>query len=173
MGRLSDIGWKRLGVLIDEHGEDGALHMICDSVACGMSLSEVCKNEGMPYSVLWRWLKGDGERMAAYEDALDARADAEAHKMIEISDNASIDDVQVAGLKVKARQWVVERWGRKRYGNRDEKGGSGITVVLNRGLRADVDGGVLTISADGRKGYQDVEVVGDDLPELSGGGSGG
>jgi hypothetical protein len=125
MGKLSDIGWKRLGVLIDEHGEDGALHMICDSVACGMSLYEICKNEGMPYSVLWRWLKGDGERMAAYEDALDARADAEAHKMIEISDNASIDDVQVAGLKVKARQWVVERWGRKRYGNRDEKGGSG------------------------------------------------
>lgn len=131
MGRLSDLGWKRLGVLIDEHGEDGALHMICDSVACGMSLYEICKNEGMPYSVLWRWLKGDSERMAAYEDALDARADAEAHKMIEISDNASIDDVQVAGLKVKARQWVVERWGRKRYGNRDEKGGGGGAVSFN------------------------------------------
>jgi hypothetical protein len=123
MGKLSDIGWKRLGVLIDEHGEDGALHMICDSVACGMSLYEVCKNEGMPYSVLWRWLKGDGERMVAYRDALAARADMEAHRMLEIADGASVEDVAVGKLRVDTRKWLSERWGKGMYGK--EEGGSG------------------------------------------------
>jgi len=97
--------------------------MICDSVACGMSLFEVCKNEGMPYSVLWRWLKGDGERMVAYRDALAARADMEAHRMLEIADGASVEDVAVGKLRVDTRKWLSERWGKGMYGK--EEGGSG------------------------------------------------
>ena len=81
MGAMAKVGWQRMDVLVGEHGAEDVLHMVCDQVANGMSLSEVSRAEGIPYSVLWKWL-GEGSRMDAYRAALEARADLEAHEML-------------------------------------------------------------------------------------------
>lgn len=135
-----------MDALVEEHGADDVLHMVCDQVSGGMSLSEVSKAEGVPYSVLWKWLS-DGDRMAAYRDALAARADMEAHRMLEIADGSSVEDVVVGKLRVDTRKWLSERWGKGMYG-KEEGGGGGITVVVQRGLTAEVAGGVLRIGQE-------------------------
>lgn len=133
-------------MLVSEHGEGDVLHMVCDQVANGMKLSDICRAEGILYSVLWKWLKGKDERMAGYREALEARAELEAHRMLEIADEATVEDVAVANLRVKARQWIAGKWGKGMYGDRDEKGGGGITVVVQRG-------GCLTVVDGQDKGY--------------------
>lgn len=149
MGAMTKAGWQRMDVLVSEHGEDDVLHMVCSQVADGMSLSDISRAEGMPYSVLWRWLKGKDERMAAYGDALEARADAQAHEMLAISDGATAEDVGVAGLRIKARQWLSGKWGKARYGDEKEKGVGGVTVVVNRGGGTQVTAGGETLVIEG------------------------
>jgi len=115
---LRKLGWQRMDVLVDEHGEEGVLDMVCGMVSDGESLSDVSKVEGVPYSVMWRWLGGKPERMAAYKAALEARADKEAHETLRIADGAGVDDVQVAKLRVEARKWVASKWGNAQYGDK-------------------------------------------------------
>ena len=49
MGEMAKVGWQRMDVLVGEHGDDDVLHMVCDQVSGGMSLSDVSKAEGIPY----------------------------------------------------------------------------------------------------------------------------
>lgn len=145
MGAMTKVGWQRMDVLVGEHGEDDLLHMVCEQVGGGMSLSELAQVEGVPYTVLWKWLKGKDERWGAYQDALEAKADLEAHRMLEIADGAVVEDVAVAGLRVKTRQWLSSKWGKRQYGEREEKGGGGITVVVQRGMTAEIEKNILKI----------------------------
>ena len=115
MGAIAKLGWQRMDALVVDHGAEDVLHMICDQVADGMSLSEVGQNEGIPYSVLWRWLNAEG-RMEAYRLALEARADKEAHDVLHIADGATAEEVGVAKLRVDARKWAASKWDRERYG---------------------------------------------------------
>ena len=115
MGNIAKLGWQRMDVLVSEHGAEDVLHMVCDQVANGMSLSEIGGNEGIPYSVLWRWLNAEG-RMEAYRVALEARADKEAHDVLHIADGATAEEVGVAKLRVDARKWAASKWDRERYG---------------------------------------------------------
>jgi len=115
MGELAKLGWQRMDVLVGEHGAEDVLHMVCDQVADGMSLSEISKVEGVPYSVLWRWLNAEG-RMESYRVALEARADKEAHDVLHIADSATVEEVGVAKLRVDARKWAASKWDRERYG---------------------------------------------------------
>ena len=132
MGGLAKLGWQRLDVLVGEHGAEDVLHMVCDQVANGMSLSEVSKAEGVPYSVLWKWLGAEG-RMEAYRVALEARADLEAHELLSIADCATEEGIGVAKLRVDARKWISGKWGRKVYGDGNGIGGGGfggVTIVI-------------------------------------------
>lgn len=157
MGNVAIDGWRRMDALVLDHGDDGVLHMICDRVSDDMSLTDVSRAEGVPYSVLWKWLSGKDERMAAYRDALEARADAEAHRMLEIADTARVEDVVVGKLRVDTRKWLSERWGKRTYGKEEGGGAGGITVLIDRGLEAKVEGGVLKISAEQKQGDQFIE----------------
>lgn len=131
MGALSALGWQRMDALVTDHGADGVLHMICDQVAEGVKLSAISKAEGVPYSVLWKWLSAEN-RMEQYLLALEARADAEVHETIGIADGATPEDVGVAKLRVDVRKWAASKWGKRMYGDEKERGGGGVTVVVNR-----------------------------------------
>lgn len=135
MGELAKLGWQRMDVLVSEHGAEDVLHMVCDQVANGMSLSEVGQAEGIPYSVLWRWLNADG-RMDAYRAALEARADKEAHEVLHIADSATVEEVGVAKLRVDARKWAASKWDRDRYGESSK-------VALDVRYQVDLAGALL------------------------------
>lgn len=74
------------------------------------------------------WLKATPERWAAFSAAKEARADELVDETITIADAATPDDVAVAGLRVKARQWYAERankgsWGGQAAGSVAPSGG--------------------------------------------------
>lgn len=146
MGELAKLGWQRMDVLVEAHGADDVLHMVCEQVADGATLSDISRREGVPYSVLWKWL-GVGDRMAAYKSALEAKADLEAHRMLEIADGSTPESVVVDKLRTDVRKHLTSKWGRGMYGDEKGGGGGGVTVVVNRG-------GVLQIGVDEEKGYQ-------------------
>lgn len=108
-----------MDALVVEHNADGVLHMICDQVSDGLSLSDIARTEGVSYSVLWKWLSVEG-RMESYRLALEARADKEVHETIAIADGATEKDVQVSKLQVEVRKWAASKWDRNRYGDKVE-----------------------------------------------------
>lgn len=135
MGELAKLGWQRMDVLVSEHGAEDVLHMICDQVADGLSLSEISRVEGVPYSVLWKWLS-DGSRMDSYRLALEARADKEVHETLEIADCATPEDIGVAKLRVDTRKWAASKWDRDRYGESSK-------VALDVRYQVDLAGALL------------------------------
>lgn len=114
--------------LIEAHGDAGVADMVCGMVSVGASLYDISKAEGMPYSVLWGWIKADEGRLAAYREALEARADLEAHRALEIADNASSDEVNLARLRVDTRLKLAGKWGKSMYGE-GGGGGGGVGVI--------------------------------------------
>lgn len=119
MGNLAVDSWRRMDTLVEAHGADGVLHMVCDQVADGLTLREICVVEGVKYSVLWKWLNAEG-RMEEYELALRAKADSEAHAMLGIADGATPEEVGVAKLRVETRDRLIKKWDRNRYGDKVE-----------------------------------------------------
>ncbi len=119
MGNLAVDSWRRMDALVEAHGADGVLHMVCDQVAEGSTLREICATEGVNYSVLWKWLNAEG-RMEEYELAFRAKADSEAHAMLGIADGATPEEVGVAKLRVETRDRLIKKWDRNRYGDKVE-----------------------------------------------------
>lgn len=143
--KLKTVGWARLTALVEEHGAAGATELIVGRVANGEKLSEIGESMGIPYGVLYRWVQDDADRAGAYKAALEAKADEEAHRMLEIADSATPEDVAVARLRADTRKWLVSKWGRKQYG--DESSGpsgfgGGITIVIGEVKSPHADRGV-------------------------------
>jgi len=135
MGELAKLGWQRMDVLVSEHGAEDVLHMVCNRVSDGDSLKDVCAAEGIPYNVLWKWLSAEN-RMAEYELALKARADADAHDVVTISDMATPEDSGVAKLRMDGRKWRAGKWDRDRYGESSK-------VALDVRYQVDLAGALL------------------------------
>lgn len=85
-----------------------------------MSLRAICAAEGMPSEMtVRRWVTEDRDGFAArYAEARDYAIDHMAADIIEISDAATPDTVQVAKLKAESRKWYVGKLAPKRYGDR-------------------------------------------------------
>lgn len=134
MGKLTSTGFAVLTAMVEEHGEANILEEVAGRIAEGETLRDVTQTYGIPYSTLWRWLKDKPERMAAYRQGLEARAEAEAHRMMDIADNASPEDVAVARLRTDVRKYLVSKWGKETYGDGNGGGGvtGGITIVIGR-----------------------------------------
>jgi hypothetical protein len=110
---------------------------ICEHLADGLSLREICRMDGMPgRATVFRWL-GENE---AFRDQY-ARAKAEglealAEDILDISDNATNDwmrrnggdgdpgwvangeGIQRSRLRVDSRKWLLSKLVPKKYGDR-------------------------------------------------------
>lgn len=124
---------------------------ICDRMAEGKSLRQVCEQDGMPHrSTFLRWVK-ERELQEPYTQARVARYDWIADEAIRIADDASgdyfVEDrdgksivvpdharVQRAKLQVDTRKWILSKLDPWRYGDKagekpeGESGGN--TVIL-------------------------------------------
>ena len=99
---------------------------------------EYCRQRAWSYGAFMQALRGDGARSAAYEEAKRSRAEMHAFEVVPQADGA--EDAALAGVQVKARQWVAGRWDRERYGEKvDVKHSGGVKVELVR-FGAVIDG---------------------------------
>jgi len=116
---------------------------ICDLIAAGQSLREICRQDDMPPdSVVRRWAFTDREGFAArYAIANQARALRWADEIIEISDDGSNDwmerqveaglitpvanteHINRSRLRVDARKWLLSKLLPRQFGDRVEIAG--------------------------------------------------
>jgi hypothetical protein len=100
---------------------------ICDEIANGKTLKEICRDKGMPSSAtVFRWMHNNLEFRAAYECAVGAYCDEQCSEMTRIADQSEGDIIAVdkddgtaavkvnkdaierSRLRIETRQWIVE-----------------------------------------------------------------
>lgn len=115
-----------------------AADRVCEGLAQGMSLREICRGQGMPTEGAVRgWIIDDREGFAShYARAKEAGLERMAEEILEISDDGSNDwmERQVAEgvreaivdhehiarskLRVDTRRWLLSKLLPKKYGDR-------------------------------------------------------
>jgi hypothetical protein len=95
----------------------GLAETICERIATGESLRNVCRSAHMPSkSTVSLWLRNSREFSDQYARACEFRADAIADEIIEIADNCT--DPQKARVQIDARKWYAAKIAPKKYGDR-------------------------------------------------------
>lgn len=122
---------------------------ICERIAEGESLRDICKNADMPNkATVFRWLASNPALSDQYARARESQADALFDDILEIADNATNDwmerngedgsgwsvngdHIQRSKLRIDARKWMAGKLRPKVYGDKLEIDGKvGLTVTL-------------------------------------------
>lgn len=108
---------------------------ICEQIADGFSLREICAKEGMPHrATVFKWLADIKGFSDQYARAKEEQAECMADEIVAIADEANttikhhdggftevtFDSVAVARnrLRIDARKWVASKLKPKKYGER-------------------------------------------------------
>jgi transposase-like protein len=110
--------------------------LICERLANGESLREICRDAEMPsLSMVFRWINQHIEFREQYARARETQADVLADEIIDIADNASNDwmeknfkgqtqwvengeAIRRSQLRVDSRKWVAAKMKPKKYGDK-------------------------------------------------------
>jgi hypothetical protein len=123
---------------------------ICERLADGETLIDLCKLEGMPSeSTVYRWLEASEQFREKYARARDQQADHFAEEIVSIADEppevvtrgdeeskeVAIDAGFVARqrLRIDARKWFASKVAPKKYGDKIDMNhsGSGLNITIN------------------------------------------
>lgn len=103
---------------------------ICERIAAGESLSQICRDDDMPHrDTVYEW-KGKNQAFSdRYARAVEDRAENLASEIVEISDESAVDptseSVAAARLKVDARKWIASKLFPRKYGDKVQTEHSG------------------------------------------------
>src|SRR5215210_3127324 len=104
---------------------DDLADRICERIARGESLVEICAEEDMPHeATVYRWLADPEKRAFREMYARATAAERFADEMIRIADSVrhakSQAEVQAAKLAIDTRKWIASKHALKRYGDNIE-----------------------------------------------------
>lgn len=122
---------------------------ICDQLADGRSLREICRQDGMPAcSTVFKELSEDATFAEQYARAKQAGIEAMAEDILEIADDGRNDwmernaedggfavnaeAVRRSQIRIDARKWLLSKLAPKKYGDKiehDHKGGVTLTLT--------------------------------------------
>lgn len=112
---------------------------ICELLAEGKSLREICRADGMPVqSTVFKWLSENEAFSKQYAYARNAQAEALADEILEIADNGindtyvdengnkrtDMDVIARSRLRVDSRKWLASKMYPKKYGDKIAVGGA-------------------------------------------------
>ena len=105
---------------------DEVAEQICDRLAEGESLRNICRTEGMPkMTTVLEWVDEDRESFRGrYARAREAKAETVDAKIQEIADNATPETANLAKVQITAHQWRAAKLAPKRYGDKVQHTGS-------------------------------------------------
>lgn len=93
---------------------------ICDELAEGKSLREICAPDDMPNrGAVFRWLGQNEAFHNQYARAREVQADAIFDDVLKLADDDKAD-VQRSRLQVDARKWIAGKLRPKKYGDKQE-----------------------------------------------------
>lgn len=134
------------------YSEDAA-NAICERIAEGEPLRQICRDEGMPsWRSVYRWMDAHPDFASHIAHARILGFDAIAQDALEISDDARNDymdrvsrdgesveriydaeHVQRSKLRIETRLKLLSKWDPKRYGEKTEVAHTGnVTVEMMR-----------------------------------------
>lgn len=105
---------------------DDLADIICDRLASGESLRQICSDEGMPArSTVLVWLKKDENFRAKCAYAREAQAEAMLEDMADIENDLRSGAVSadVARVLLSSKQWRACKQAPKKYGDKITLGG--------------------------------------------------
>lgn len=123
---------------------------ICDRIANGESLRQICGSEDMPAcSTVFLWLNEDATFSEQYARAREAQADALFDEILIIADTPMLgekrkidkdgneeittgDMIEHRRLQVDARKWMAGKLKPKKYGDKIELGHTGEVGVVTK-----------------------------------------
>ena len=112
---------------------------ICERIAAGESLRQICKDPEMPAErTIYLWLADERRKsfLQSYARAREAQMEALAEEILEIADDATNDwierqnadgttsrvidheNIQRARLRIDTRKWMMSKLASKKYGDR-------------------------------------------------------
>ncbi len=102
---------------------------ICDRIALGHKIIDICKEHGMPHRAsVYLWLGKHQEFSDMYVRAREQRAELYAEEIVDIADNEA--DPNKARVRIDARKWAAAKLNQKVYGDK---------VTLDGNLRTQID----------------------------------
>jgi len=119
---------------------------ICEQLAEGRSLRDICKEDKMPSTgTACRWLVEHTDFQEQYAHAREIQAELYADELVNISDEAQVESVQVSRLQIDTRKWVASKLKAKKYGDAslvklaDNEGGKleGLDVTIIKSANTD------------------------------------
>ena len=99
---------------------------ICQRIAEGQSLAEICRSEGMPtYRQVFYWLTKNEDFANNYARAREAQADADADAIGDMANQVRLGllDPSAARVAIDAYKWTAGVRKPKKYGNKIAVGG--------------------------------------------------
>lgn len=133
------------------YDRDTLFPLICEEIAKGVTLREICRREGMPnYSVVYDWINEDEEKAQRFALARERGFDQIAEEALDIADNATNDwmdshdpdnpgyrfngdHVQRSKLRIETRLKLLAKWSPKKYGDKiDMNHGGTLNVTVDR-----------------------------------------
>ncbi len=101
-----------------EYSEE-VVYRICEEVASGRSLNRICKEENWAPDkrTFYKWMYRHEEVGHKYARAKEACMEYAAEEILEIADNATPEDYNVARLRVDAYKWAASKLKPKKYGD--------------------------------------------------------
>ena len=118
---------------------------ICERIAQGETLSQVCASPGMPSrATVYRWQEADEDFRATYRRARELQMESWGDEIVDIADDTTLDtvtrvtpqgreyetvdheNIQRSKLRVNTRQWLMARLNPRLYGDKVEHEHSGL-----------------------------------------------
>lgn len=103
----------------------------------GQSLVGICKDEAMPsVRVAHRWIEADEDLQHKYARAREDQAERNAEQIVALADEVNrpgvtMEEIQVAKLRIDARKWIASKLLAKKYGDRGTEVNVNSTVNNN------------------------------------------
>lgn len=114
---------------------------ICDRLAKGESLRKICGEERDDFipgrTTVLKWLAENEAFASQYARARELQADAKFEEAWEIAETATVENVQVARLKIDTIKWQTAKLQPKKYGDKvaltgGDEGDAPLTVVIRK-----------------------------------------
>ena len=116
---------------------------ICEQLSEGISLREICRQEGMPpWQTVYSWMERDASLVEAIARAREIGYDALAEECLKIADDGTNDyvegergpqlnseHIQRSKLRIETRLKLLAKWNPKKYGERVQVAGDADSPV--------------------------------------------
>lgn len=93
---------------------------VCDKIAQGMSVNQICALAGMPSTqTVYNWLFKEKDFIDKYAHARESQSEFYAQEMMDLADSCGLTPEQInkTKLQIDTRKWIASKLKPKKYGD--------------------------------------------------------